>query len=320
MRKVLVAEPCHPVICEELEKAGYHCDFNPTSDNEWVRSVIGDYYGLIVRSKVKIDSSLFDKANKLKFIGRVGSGMELFDLEGAKERGIICLNSPEGNRESVAEHAVGCMIGLLKSIRQVDGEIRQGIWNRKDRKGRELGSQTVGIIGFGNTGSALARKLRGFDCRILAYDKYKKGFGNEQVIETDMAQIFAESTIVSLHLPLTKETHYLADNQFFANFNGPIWFVNTSRGPIMKTTAVVEALESGKILGAALDVFETEPLKNLTNEEQQWFDSLKEKPNVILTPHTAGLTEDSFFKLAYILSQKIQENPQLSADGQNVLG
>lgn len=317
MRKVLISEPCHPIICEELEKAGYHCDFQPTSDNEWVRSVIGEYYGLIVRSKVKIDSTLFDKANKLRFIGRVGSGMELFDLEGAKKRGILCLNSPEGNRESVAEHAVGCMISLLKGIYRSDREIRQGIWNRKDRKGRELGSQTVGIIGFGNTGSALARKLSGFGCRILAHDKYKEGFGNEAVEEVALTQIFAEADIVSLHLPLTKETHYLADNQFFSKFAKPIWFVNTSRGPIMRTTAVVEALKSGKILGAALDVFEIEPLENLLKEDQVWYDQLKKNPNIILSPHTAGLTEDSFYKLAYILSQKIKEHPQLSADGQN---
>lgn len=293
-RKVLVSEPCHPVICEELEKAGYHCDFHPTSDNEWVRSVIGEYYGLIVRSKVKVNSSLFDKANKLRFIGRVGSGMELFDLEGASERGIICLNSPEGNRESVAEHAIGGMISLLKNIYSSDIELRNGIWNRKDRNGRELGHQTVGIIGFGNTGSALARKLSGFDCRILAYDKYKQGFGNERVEEVEMERIFEESTVVSIHLPLTKETHYLADNQFFTKFANPIWFINTSRGPIMKTMAVLEALDNGKILGAALDVFEIEPLKNLSGESLIWYDLLKEKRNVILTPHTAGLTEDSF--------------------------
>jgi len=315
--KVLICEPCHPIIKEELEQAGYECDFIPTSNNELVKETIHQYYGLIVRSKVIVDSTLLYRANKLAFIGRVGSGMELIDQEAARQKGILCFNSPEGNKDSVAEHVVGSMIVLLKNIHLLDHTMRENQWLRKDKRGYELGNKTVGIIGFGNTGSALAQKLSGFGCKILAYDKYKKDFGNTFVIETDMDHIFTETDVLSVHLPLTPETKYLVDSPFLNKFKKNIYFINTSRGPIMNTNAVVNAIDEGKILGAALDVFEEEPLFPISKTDQNWFEKLRTNRKVVFTPHIAGVSNDAFYKLAYILSQKIKEHPQLSADSQN---
>lgn len=319
--KVLVAEICHSTLIDELEKEGYECHNLPDCSNEKVREIIGEYYGLVVRSRIKVDKELLDLGTNLKFVARVGSGMELIDMAYAKSIGIQCLNSPEGNRESVAEHALASMIVLLKNIVKSDREMRQGIWLRKDNRGRELGSQTVGIIGFGNTGNALARKLNGFDCRILAYDKYKTGFGSEKVEECELEDIFAECTVLSIHLPLTSETKYMLNSKFFNKFTNPFYLINTSRGEIVKTSDLVKSIETEKILGVALDVFEKEPMDcqttNLTSEEKKWMDILKTAKNSILTPHTAGLTSDSYYKLAYVLSQKIAKSPQLSAESHN---
>jgi len=311
-RKVLIAEKCHDILRTELSAGGYECHYVPDATNEYVQQIIHEYVGLIVRSRIKIDEYLIDKAQDLQFLGRVGSGMELIDTVYAKEKGILCFNSPEGNRDSVAEHAVGNMIGMLKNIHISDRELRQGNWIRKDRRGVELGSQTVGIIGYGNTGSALAEKLSGFGCEILAYDKYKSKFGNKLVVEATLEDLYTDADIVSIHLPLTEETHYLVDKGFFEQFKKPIYFVNTSRGSIVKTMDLVEALQSEKVWGAAIDVFETEPIQNLNAANQAWWDQLAGQQQVILTPHTAGLTKDSYLKLAKILAQKILNHPELS--------
>lgn len=319
-RKILIAEKCHSVLVEQLATAGYECDYQPSMTNEEVQNIIQEYVGLIVRSRIKIDKDLIDKAVSLEFLGRVGSGMELINVEYAQQKDILCFNSPEGNRESVAEHVVGNIISLLKNIHISDRELRQNKWLRKDRRGKELGNQIVGIIGFGNTGSALAQKLSGFGCKILAYDKYKSEFGNKLVVESVLEDLYQKADIVSIHLPLTEETHFMVDEAFFNQFQKSIYFVNTSRGPIVKTEDLMKTMKKGKILGAAIDVFEKEPLEDLNEEEQRWWTAMKQSESLILTPHTAGLTEDSYFKLANILAKKIINHPKLSEQSHNKSG
>ncbi len=313
-KKILIAEVCHQILVEELEKAGYQCDFRPELSNEEVRNIIGDYYGLVVRSKVIVDEELVNLAKKLKFVARVGSGMELIDMDYAQKKEILFLNSPEGNRDSVAEHSISLMIALLKNIVKSDRELRQNIWIRQDNRGRELGNQTVALLGYGNTGSAVAQKLSGFNCRVLAYDKYKQNFGNKWVEEVELEQIFEEADVLSIHLPLTRETTYWIGKAFLEKFRKNIFLINTSRGEIVEPSELVECLKNEKVLGAALDVFEKEPLQNLNEKQKEWMNFFIKSERVILTPHTAGLTSDSYYKLAHILAQKIVKSPQLSAE------
>ncbi len=312
-KKVLIVEKCHDILFDQLNKIGYDCERKVGITQSDLEKIIDQYYGLVVRSKIKVDKTLIDLGKKLQFVARVGSGMELIDTTYASSKNIECINSPEGNKDSVAEHVVGCLISLLKNIHKSSRELERGYWVRKDNRGIELGAQTVGIIGFGNTGSALAEKLSGFNCKILAYDKYKCNFGDEFVLESKLDDIFAESDIVSVHLPLNIETHQIINEEFLNNFHKKIYFVNSSRGPIVNTLQLLKLLTSGKIVGAALDVFEFEPFFEEKNEqEKELLKYYKANDNLILTPHTAGLTTDSYFKLANILSQKIAKNGNLS--------
>ncbi len=303
--KVLITEVVHPILAEQLWQAGFECIHIEKTTYDEVAQIIGDYVGLVVRSKIKVDSALIDRAPRLRFIGRTGSGMELIDTEYATKRGILCLNSPEGNCDSVAEQAVGMMLGLFHHIIKSDRELRQHFWKRLDNTGTELLGKTVGIIGYGNTGSAFVRRLAGFGVRCLAYDKYKTGFSNATVIESDMTTIFAESDVLSLHIPFTSETKHLVDKQFIARFAKPIFFVNTSRGEVVKTVDVLESLENGKLRGAALDVFENEDLGAFSEADWQWYEALIRRNNVVLTPHTAGVSHESAYKIAAILAKKI---------------
>lgn len=303
--KVLITEVVHPILAEQLSQAGFECIHIEKTTYDEVAQIIGDYVGLIVRSKIKIDSNLIDRAARLHFIGRTGSGMELIDTEYAQQKGIICLNSPEGNCDSVAEQALGMLLGLCHHIIKSDRELRQHFWKRLDNTGTELQGKTIGIIGYGNTGSAFARRLQGFGVRCLAYDKYKTGFGSGQVIESDMKTIFAEADVLSLHIPFTKETKHIVSRHFIEQFTKPIFFINTSRGEVVKTLDVLEALESGKLRGAALDVFENEDLSAFSEADWQWYEALIRKNNVVLTPHTAGVSHESAYKIATILAKKI---------------
>ncbi len=315
--RVLIVEPCHPVLNEELNKAGYDCEINTEISYNQLCEMGTDLYGLIVRSKFKVDKNLLDKAVNLKFVGRVGSGMELIDQKYAAEKGVLCFNSPEGNKDSVAEHAIAQMISLLKNIGKSGWEMRNGTWLRQDNKGRELGSQIVGIIGFGNTGSSLAKKLSGFNCEILAHDKYKNNFGTPLVKEVELEEIFEKADVLSLHLPLNEETKWYANANFFSKFKKEIFLINTSRGEIVSTSNLIEAVKSGKIKAAALDVFEEEPLGVSTDMSRANLDFLRSDLRILLSPHTAGLTVDSYYKLGYILSQKITKSSYLSAESHN---
>lgn len=251
---------------------------------------------------------MLDKADNLKWIARSGAGMENIDVEYANHKGIACFNSPEGNRDAVAEHAVGMLLMLFNKLKQGDAEVRKGQWNREANRGIELKGKTVGILGFGYMGAAFAQRLKGFQVKVIAYDKYKSGFGDDWVAEVDEATLFAESDVLSIHLPLTEETTFLIDKDYLTKFKQPIYLINTARGKNLKTTDLLGALDSGKVLGACLDVLEYESLsfEKLKSEDLPAdFQTLVKSDKVILSPHVAGWTVESYEKLSAVLAEKI---------------
>ena len=308
--KILFIDTAHPALMHELTQDGFRCDYFPDFGRDELKKIVHDYIGIIVRSKVKLDEDFLQCANLLRFIGRVGAGMENIDLSYAESKGIKCLNAPEGNRDAVGEQAIGMLLALFNNLLVADAEVRQGIWLREENRGLELGGKTVGIIGYGNTGSAFARKLSGFNVDVIAYDKYKINYSDDFVTETTMDVLFEKSDILSLHVPLTEETNYLVDDEFISRFQKEIYLINTSRGKVVKTADLVNNLQTGKIKGACLDVLEYEGLsfENLSAEQlPDDFTKLINLPNVILSPHIAGWTHESNYKLAMTLVRKIRE-------------
>lgn len=309
---VLFIDSAHPSLAEALTKIGYRCIFEPDISVEGLIKMMPVLSGIIVRSRFRIDKHILQHAVRLRFVGRVGSGMENIDVAYAESKGIACLNSPEGNRQAVGEHAAGMLLALVNKICVADMEVRQGLWKREQNRGVELHGKTLGIVGYGNTGSAFARCISGFGMEVLAYDKYKRGYGSQLVRETDMEEIFRSADILSLHIPLNKETIHLADAQFFSKFKKGIYLVNTSRGGIVDTAGLLAALGSGQVTGAALDVLEYEHLsfEHLDfNALPDRFRQLASLPNVVLTPHVAGWTRESRVKLSAVLAEKIRQLP-----------
>lgn len=306
--KVLFIDTVHPLIRECLEQNGYQCDWQPGLGYDHYLGIIGEYTGIIIRSGITLDQRILEKATRLSFIARLGSGLENIDVEFARTKGIQCINSPEGNRDAVGEHALGMLLALMNRLLIADREVRMGVWKREENRGTEIKGKTVAIIGYGNMGSAFAQRLGGFGCRVIAFDKYKQGFGNAEVQEATMDQVFAEADIVSLHVPLTEETRYLADSSFFHKFSKPIVLINTSRGPVVNTLDLVMALKTGHVTGAALDVIEYEESSFETLRKEQLpepFQTLISSDQVILSPHIAGWTHESKIRLAEVLVRKI---------------
>ncbi len=308
MAKVLFIESVHDILHKRLEDAGYACDFRYEMSRVQLLEIASSYEGVVVRSRIKLDREFIDAAPNLRFIARSGSGLENIDLDYAQSKAISVYNSPEGNRDAVGEHAVGMLLMLLNNLRQADADVRAGRWPREENRGSEIAGKTVGIIGYGVMGSALAQKLSGFGARVIAHDKYKSQYGDAVVREVSLEGLKAEADIVSLHLPLNDETHYYADASFFNSFAKPIYFINTARGKNTNTQALVDALKSGKVRGACLDVIEYEKASLEGLEQDPSLTAMREligMPNVVLSPHIAGWTHESYEKLSSVLADKL---------------
>ena len=307
--KILFIDSVHPLIREELTGLGFHCDFFPGHGRAEFLSIADQYTGIIIRSKITLDREFLDKASMLKFIGRVGAGMESIDVDYAQSKGIRCLNSPEGNRDAVGEHALGMLLSLMNNLNRADRQVRKGVWNREGNRGTEIKGKTVGIIGYGNMGSSFAQRLKGFDAQVISYDKYKTAYADGNTRETSLEEIFRESDILSLHVPLTPETTFMVDDAFLKKFRKNIWLINTSRGPVVKTADLVKNINEGKVMGAALDVLEYEDtsFEQISGKMPEELEFLLGSDRVILTPHIAGWTQESNIRLATVLVEKIRD-------------
>ncbi len=302
-KKILIVDDLHPVFKERAVALGYDVDDRPEITRAETLAAVADYDGIAVRTKFRIDKEIFDVAPKLKFVARAGAGLDNIDIDIAKEKGIALLAANEGNMDAVGEHAVGLLLSLMNNFRKADIEIRNGVWDREGNRGYELKGKTVGIVGYGFMGQSFARKLSGFGVNVIAYDKYKTGFSDEFAREVSMEEIVKHSDVLSLHIPLTRETRQMVDDEYFFHFKKPIFFINTARGEIVNTKAVLSNIANGKILGAGLDVLEKEKFPTLV--EQEWYDALKTNEKVILTPHVAGWTFDSYRKISEVLADKL---------------
>lgn len=308
--KVLFVDTVHSYLEERLTQKGFQTSHFISNDLPELLRIVGNYEGMVIRSKFMFNKEILDHCKQLKFIARAGAGMENIDVDYAKELGIVCINSPEGNRDAVGEHALGMLLMLLNHLKKADKEVREGIWIRAENRGHEIMGKTIGIIGFGNTGSRFAKKLSGFDCEILVYDKYKRNINEPYVKCVEMEEIFEKADMLSLHIPLTDETHYLLNEKFIHQFQKPIYLINTSRGKNINTADLVKALESKKILGACLDVseYESASFENMNASELPApMQYLINSGNVILSPHIAGWTHESNYKMSYYLAEKILE-------------
>lgn len=306
--KILLADSNHLVLHELLLQHGFECDLYWDKSKEELLQLLPQYDGLVIRSKFKLNAEVLDTCSKLKCIGRVGAGMENIDVAYANKKGIRCVHVPEGNMDAVGEHALGMLLMLLNNLKKADAEVRNGAWLRAENRGVELKHKTVGIIGFGYMGSSFAAKLKGIGCEVLVYDKYKTGFGNDCIREVNMNELYEKADVISLHVPLTIETSYMANKHFFDSFKKPIYIINTARGKCLNTADLVEAMKSSKVLGACLDVLEYEAIsfenidfKNLPEP----FQYLIKSTNTILTPHIAGWTHDSNYKMSKLIAEKM---------------
>jgi D-3-phosphoglycerate dehydrogenase len=303
--KIIITAPVHPFLLDTFQEKGYTIQYEPAISYEALMDCIDTAHGLIVTTRLKIDTSILAKANQLQWIGRIGSGMELIDTEFAASKNILCVSSPEGNRTTVGEHTLGLLLSLMNRIHSAYQEVKEGKWIRDANRADELTGKTVGIIGLGNTGSAFAKILSGFDVEILAHDIYKTGFETAQIKEASLEMIQEKADVISLHLPLTHLTHHYANTAFFNRLKKKPYFISTCRGPVTETAAVLEAIQNQQIRGVGLDVLEKEPIHLNTGQEMAVLEAVMKHPNCIITPHIAGYSHEAYYKMSKVLLEKI---------------
>lgn len=301
--KILIVDDIHEVLLEKLDRSNILYNYQPDITREDAEQLIPAYEGLIIRSKFQVDQKFIDLAPQLQLIGRAGAGMDNIDEAYAAAKGIVLLSANEGNRDAVGEHMIGMLLSLMNNLNRGDKEIRQGEWRREQNRGYELMGRTVALIGYGNNGQAMAKKLSGFGVRILAYDKYKTGFSDEYATESSMEEIVKQADVLSFHIPLTRETRGLVDEEYLFHFRKPIFLLMGARGGIVHVPAVLKYLDNGRILGAAFDVLPVEKFPALSYED--WYLNLISRDNVLLSPHVAGWTFESYYKLSAILADKV---------------
>ncbi len=302
---ILIVDNVHELLPTGLTKAGFNVLYLPDSKREDILFQIAEMHILVIRTKTQVDRELMDAGQKLYCIARAGAGLDNVDEAYAKTRNITCINAGEANADAVGEHALGMLLMLLNNLGRANGEVRQKIWRREANRGFELSGKTVGIIGFGNTGKAVAQKLKGFNVKVLAYDKYLLDYSNDFASESSMNRIFEETDILTLHIPLTEETNELVSQDYLNRFKKSIYLLNLSRGKILKTRDLISSLKSGKVLGAALDVLENEDLKTLDLDQESDFQFLIASEKVVLAPHIGGWTVESYRKISQVLLDKL---------------
>ena len=306
--KILHIDSNHPLLWEQLEQAGFQNEADFTSSKQEVEAKIENYHGIVIRSRFKIDKTFLDKATNMQFIARVGAGLESIDCDYATAKGIHLIAAPEGNANAVGEHAIGMLLSLFNNLNKANNEVKSGQWKREANRGHELEGKTIGIIGYGNMGKSFAKKLRGFDVTVLCLD-ILPNMSDANATQVSLSELQERADVLSLHTPWTPETDKMINSDFINKFKKPFWFINTARGNSVVTADLVEALKSGKILGAGLDVLEYEKLSFETlfeGEKPAAFEYLLQAENVLLTPHIAGWTFESHQKLAQTIVDKIK--------------
>ncbi len=304
---ILITAKVHEHLINSFTKKGYVINYEPNITYTELLQKIPHVTGLLVTTRLAIDKQIIDAGKNLQWIGRLGSGMELIDVPYANSKNIICISSPEGNCNAVAEQTLGMMLCMKNNIIKACNEVKNGEWIRDENRGSEIMGSTIGIIGYGNTGAAFAKLLQHFNATVLVYDKYKKGFGNAYIVESTMAEICKKASVISFHVPLSSYTKNMVDDNFFELVENKPLLINTSRGNVINTSSLIKAIKSNTISGAALDVIENEKLETLTQEQKVAFNFLINQPNVLITPHIAGYSNEAFFKMADIILQKLMK-------------
>lgn len=300
---ILIVDDIHEILLQKLDKAGISYSYQPDFTREQAEEQIPNFDGLIIRSKFQVDKEFIDINPNLKMIGRAGAGMDNIDEAYAASKGIFLIPANEGNRDAVGEHMIGMLLSLMNNLNRGDREVRAGQWNREENRGYELKGRTVALIGYGHNGQAMAKKLSGFDVNVIAYDKYKTGFSDQYATEVSMEEVVRRADVLSFHIPLTRETKGMVDDEYLFHFRKPIFFLMGARGGIVNVPAVIKKLDEGKIIAAAFDVLPVEKFPALG--EQSWYQNLIERDNVLLSPHVAGWTFESYYKLSDVLADKI---------------
>ena len=303
--KVLIVDLMHESILGLLGKYGFEVTYAPKITREEILEQIASYEGIIIRSKTPLDRALLERATRLQFIGRAGAGLDQLDLDYLEERGVALFHAAKGNRDAVAEHAIGGILALFNHLNQADTQVRKGIWDREGNRGVELKGKTVGIFGFGNMGKAFSKRLKGFGVNVLAYDKYKKDFGKKGVQEVSLETLKKEADVLSIHVPLTAETRDFFTLEELKSFAKPFWLINTARGEVIRMETLNQALDLGILKGLVLDVLENEKFERFSPDQKLQFELLAKRENVLFTPHVAGWTAESYQKINEVLVKQI---------------